>query len=388
MKIKYILLLVLFFSTHFVFCQTTNDLMNQVSQQGIIQTVRDLSGEDSTFVGGNKVLIEHRVSSIGNNLAADYIVEQLTTYGLNVSTIDYTDQGRNIVATQTGLVHPDSIYIISAHYDAVTNYAADDNASGVAAVLETARILSKYKFDNTIKYALWDEEEQGEVGAKNYASTARSNNDKILAVLNMDMIGHDSDNDKLFDIDVQDIANSYQIKNDLIDIVNSYHLNLVSNVVDPGTWDSDHAAFWEQGYSALLLGEAWSTGDITPGYHTTSDRISLFNFDYFYNMVKLCVGYTTTKGVVRISTGLNPISQLSCKLYPNPTNGIVNMELDKSFIGGELTVMNVYGEHIIKQKIQEQLITLNMETLPSGIYIYRFTDNRKKGSQLIKVLKK
>lgn len=232
-----------------------------------------MSGEDSTTVAGNNVLIRHRVSASDNNLAANYIEEQFNSYGLNKTNINYSGQGRNVIATKIGLVNPNDVYIISAHYD------ADDNASGTTAVLESARILSNYSFENTVIFALWDEEEIGLLGASNYANTATQNNDNILAVLNLDMIGYDGDNDQRFDIDVRNIANSYQIKTDLIGLVSTYNLNLVPFVVDPGTPDSDHSVFWDQGFSSLLIGEAWSLNDITPGYHSANDRISLFNED-------------------------------------------------------------------------------------------------------------
>ena len=53
--------------------------------------------------------------------------------------------------------NPNDIYIVSAHYDSVTNFGADDNASGTAAIIELARILSQYCTENTIIYALWDD---------------------------------------------------------------------------------------------------------------------------------------------------------------------------------------------------------------------------------------
>ena len=78
------------------------------------------------------------------------------------------------------LAYIDDIYIICAHYDSVTTYCADDNASSVAAVIEAARILSGECFDFTIVYALWDQEEIGLVGSEYYAFV---NQQEILGVL-------------------------------------------------------------------------------------------------------------------------------------------------------------------------------------------------------------
>jgi len=56
---------------------------------------------------------------------------------------------------QEGYLYPEKQFIICAHYDAVDVYCADDNATGVAAVIEAARILSQYNFKYTLIYALW-----------------------------------------------------------------------------------------------------------------------------------------------------------------------------------------------------------------------------------------
>ena len=125
--------------------------IDAVEIDSLIQTVRELSGEDSVIVNNETVLILNRATSTGNNLAADYIKKRLENFDLSVADIEYSSTGRNIVATQTGTKYPDSIYIICAHYDGVTDYCADDNASGVAAVIETARILSTEDPAYTIK---------------------------------------------------------------------------------------------------------------------------------------------------------------------------------------------------------------------------------------------
>ena len=81
----------------------------------------------------------------------------------------------------------------------MVDYGADDNASGCAAILETARILEPYQFDRTIVYAFWDEEEIGLYGSEDYASGASENSIDIKAVVNLDMIAWDEDNDRLYD---------------------------------------------------------------------------------------------------------------------------------------------------------------------------------------------
>ncbi|TJY37880.1 M28 family peptidase [Pontimicrobium aquaticum] len=283
--------------------QTVSDLMNKVSQDTLTKTIREFSGEDQATVNGSTVTILNRQSA-NNDLAANYLIEKLSKYNnLTINdqayTVTYgstTYNGRNIIATQLGKTNPDNIYIICAHYDTVADYCADDNASGTTAILEIARILSTQCFDNTIVYALWDEEEDGLVGSRYYANAAGANGDTILGVLNLDMMAHDSDGDNDFDIDVRNIAGSLTVKDDILTALTNSGLNLNVNVVNPGTAASDHAWFWSNGYPAVLMGESWFNNDETPNYHTANDRFSDLDMDYFTDLTKLSLYYIATKG--------------------------------------------------------------------------------------------
>ena len=110
---------------------------------------------------------------------------------------------------------------------------------------------------------------------------ANNNGDNILGVLNIDMMGYDGDDDDDFDIDVRPIANSLEMKDDLVALLATYNFNLNVNVVNPGTTASDHARFWDQGFSAVLVGESWDNDDQTPYYHSSGDRFQLLGFALF-----------------------------------------------------------------------------------------------------------
>ena len=105
----------------------------------------------------------------------------------------------SIVALQRGRRDPDRIVMMSGDIDSrVTDPldgtsdspGANDNASGLAGVIEAARVLSKHQFDGTIAYAALSGEEQGLFGGKIVAAHARENGWNIAAVLNNDMIGN------------------------------------------------------------------------------------------------------------------------------------------------------------------------------------------------------
>jgi hypothetical protein len=104
----------------------------------------------------------------------------------------------DIVAIQRGTERPNDVVIITGHIDSrvtdVMNATADapganDDGSGVAAVLEAARVLSKQKFPGTIVYAALSGEEQGLLGGKILADYAKAQGWNVIANLNNDIIG-------------------------------------------------------------------------------------------------------------------------------------------------------------------------------------------------------
>jgi hypothetical protein len=106
----------------------------------------------------------------------------------------------NIVATLKG-TEPESeerLYVVSGHYDSMCSSPTDakcdapganDDASGTAAVLEMARVMSKYKFDATIVFMTVPGEEQGLLGATYFAEQAKQKNLDIDAMFTNDIIG-------------------------------------------------------------------------------------------------------------------------------------------------------------------------------------------------------
>jgi Zn-dependent M28 family amino/carboxypeptidase len=197
-----------------------------------------------------------------------------------------------VYAIQRGNSYPDQKYIICAHYDNMPADSlapgADDNASGTAAVLEAARILSQFSSDYTIIYALWDEEEQGVIGSAGFAQWSRMNDESILGVINIDMIGWDSNNDGKFWINTVDTANSVAIANEAVKVNELYQVGLTPQVLNPGS-GSDNLPFWYFGYSAIGIEELYGS-DWNAFYHTPNDKLEHFNLPYFHNCAQIAIG--------------------------------------------------------------------------------------------------
>ena len=152
--------------------------------------------------------------------------------GLDVEYPTWTKSGyanRNVIGERTGIRNPDDIYIIGAHLDDMpsgsTAPGADDNASGSAATLIAADILSQYQWGCTLRFAFWTGEEQGLLGSSVYAADAKTGGETIRGYLNLDMLGYNSTGPRNVDLYYRVTpAGSEQIADTFMDVVNVYGL--------------------------------------------------------------------------------------------------------------------------------------------------------------------
>lgn len=268
------------------------EILSRVSPDTLMDRVRELCGEKRVRVLGMDTVITNRFDgrdSTNNELVGDYLEHELLRHGLNAGSQIFGDRGRNVIGIQRGAIFPEISYIICAHYDAaVFQYAAaDDNASGTAAVLEAARLLAPYHFDYTIHYILWDAEERGLVGSRDYARAARMRGDSILGVINLDMIAWDSDGDARTTLQY-----NLPIAEPLIAVMqtvnDSFSLGLEMVPEVKPTTPSDSYSFAQSGYPAFLFIEDFA--DFTPHYHKATDRPATLNVPFFTAMTKAAVG--------------------------------------------------------------------------------------------------
>ena len=198
----------------------------------------------------------------------------------------------NVVGVLPGQTEPGKECLITAHYDNTSedpyNYApgADDNASGTAAVLTAAHILKDFEFDYTIKFIGFAGEEQGLLGSDAYAQKAQQRGDTIIGVYNFDMIAFDgNNNDNIIELHAGTGPSSGALADIMIGVINDYSFPLVTQKITSGsTGGSDHASFWAYGFPAILGIEDFQ--DFNPAYHTTGDRISIFDMPYFTDFSK------------------------------------------------------------------------------------------------------
>lgn len=119
--------------------------------------------------------------------------EELTALGFEVERDNY-GSGVNVIGTRRGSRFPNEQVMVGAHYDHIPGCeGADDNASGVAGVLEVARVLSAAEHERTLIVACWDEEERGLLGSTAYAAQAQKRQDELVVYFNFDAIAYTDD---------------------------------------------------------------------------------------------------------------------------------------------------------------------------------------------------
>lgn len=230
--------------------------------------------------------------SAGESLFASFTAIGLDDVHFEPFIFSGTYTSRNVVAEKTGETYPDDIYVICSHYDSISPSpltlapGADDNASGTAAVLEAARVLAPYPLDFTVRFITFSAEEWGLWGSRAYAAAARAAGDRILGVINLDMIGYAD----AMPEDLQIIVNGDSGWLADLFLLAGSHYGVVggTKTVDDSFVYSDHAPFWDNGYPALL---AIEDEPLTYPYcHTTSDTIDKLNFDFFTSATRASVG--------------------------------------------------------------------------------------------------
>jgi Peptidase family M28 len=140
------------------------------------------------------------ISRPGNALASEYLFNAYSSFGYTPEYQWFSPrnalggQTANVVATLKGTVNPELVYVVSSHYDSVAiGPGADDDTSGTAALLETARVLAGHPMPATIVFASFTGEEAGLLGSREFVRRAVESKTKIVGALNNDMIGWAND---------------------------------------------------------------------------------------------------------------------------------------------------------------------------------------------------
>jgi len=217
----------------------------------------------------------------GLDAARVYIAGRLRSSGYSVNFQEYTIGGNayaNIEAELTGTSKPGEIVLIGAHYDAIIGApGANDNGSGVAALLELADSLKDKRFPRTARFVAFVNEEPplfmtSEMGSYVYAERARKNGDGIVAMFSLETIGYYRDEPGSqhypppFSFFYPDRGNfiafvgnlgSRTLARRVIRLFREQATfpseGIAAPSFIPGINWSDHWSFWKQGFPAIMV---------------------------------------------------------------------------------------------------------------------------------------
>ncbi|MEM7012518.1 MAG: M28 family peptidase, partial [Verrucomicrobiota bacterium] len=255
------------------------------------------------------VLTERIGPRNGDNLnrARFYLNSTLGLDNIGYNTLEqrYTVDGAeyaNVEAELPGIRWADQIIVVGAHYDSVNaSPGADDNASGVAAMLVLADAFAGTKTGRTIRFVGFTNEEppwfQTEnMGSAKYAARCVENGEKIVAMLSLDSIGYFSDEPNSQNYPAQ-VAEDFPTTGNFVAVVSNpesaslgeyIQKNLRSSDLIPSEFGafpaaveaagmSDHWSFWERGFAALMV---TGTGPFrNPNNHQETDTLETLDLE-------------------------------------------------------------------------------------------------------------
>jgi len=209
---------------------------------------------------------------------------------------------KNVICNKKGINN--QCILICAHFDSRVKDLADsesrspganDNASGVCAILEIARLINKQNLDYTVQFAMFSGEEQGLLGSKNYIKFVKENNIDIYRLINLDMIAYPKLNPGIIIIerDNNDKLEHNRVKeNDTASIEfgnvmaeMSYYTDLKIN--RDSIWNSDYEPFEAEGVVVIGAYDGSADENKNSHYHDVSDVPSLIDWNYLSSVTKM-----------------------------------------------------------------------------------------------------
>ena len=290
------------------------NIFTGLDQADWVNWIEFLSGEKPVTMDGETYTIQTRFtesmfSGDPDARAYDFVVGQLRAWGYedNVDLFEHayepftgspTSTWKNIIVVIPGS-DPDRSHeqvLMTAHLDSISQGdpeerapGADDNGSGVATLLEAARVFKGLSFKRTVKIIFFTGEETGLHGSRAYVLDFVREMDDIIGVFNLDMFGYDGDDDRCFEIHAGWMHRSNIVAGCLADTIEIYDPELnFDYLVDKARGSSDHTSFWRADVGAIEILENFDThgyaggcgeSDINPHYHTEDDLVGAINID-------------------------------------------------------------------------------------------------------------
>jgi Zn-dependent M28 family amino/carboxypeptidase len=256
-----------------------------------------------------------KTGTSGNHAAAEYIISRYKKIGLSSINENYKHDfnfknrkseqlnGTNLIGFIKG--KSDNIIVVSAHYDhvGINNSkifnGADDNASGVSALLHIAEYYKNKKPLNTILFIAFDAEEMGLQGAYAYLRDPKTNKSSIKLNINMDMVSH-NDKSELYAV------GTYQtpiLKEIIKDADKNTGIKILFGHDVPGTGKDDWTMQSDQGpFAKEKIPFIYFGVEDHKDYHQPTDKFENINPDFFYSATNAIL-----KSIIKLDKELHRI---------------------------------------------------------------------------------
>jgi Zn-dependent M28 family amino/carboxypeptidase len=261
------------------------------------------------------------MSSVGHFFVQEYIRQEFSQWGsVEIHTFKVGNKScNNLILNLLAQSNQSQRYksdlpliLIGAHYDGVPGtVAADDNATGVAVLLELARSFAQAPARYPLRLVAFDMEEYGLLGSADYAALLRQQGQPLRLMISLEMLGYRDFTpgsqrypaflEKFYPNtgDFIGLIGNLRTLGDLISFSRSMNQVGVSSqwlpvpnrgLLVPQTRLSDHAPFWDQGYPAIMVTDTAFMRN--PNYHKPSDNIASLDLDFL-----TCVCEGLEKGI-------------------------------------------------------------------------------------------
>jgi len=271
----------------------------RVDPQQLRRNLQAIVGERSPF-SGQRHLAE----------VESFIEKELASYGLAVESDTFSYRGKNFrnIVGRLSAQRGASLIILGAHFDSVEGTpGADDNASGLAVLLEAARLLSRARLRSELLFCAFNLEELNMIGSTYFAKKLKAAEVKVDAMISLEMIGYTDPRpgSQKYPIGLSWL---YPERGDFIGVIGNWNSSSllrrftrqmrqvpglpVETLSVPGNGGlvpavrlSDHSPFWDLGYPALMVTD--TSFFRNPHYHGPRDTLDTLNLDF---MAKVCAG--------------------------------------------------------------------------------------------------
>lgn len=295
----------------------------------------------------------------------------------------------NIIATKTGTLYPNTFVIVCGHYDTQGGAGTNDNGSGIASILEIARIFQNTSTEYSVKFINFSGEEAGYLGSNNYVdNTVVPDNMDIRLVFNIDEVGGiagmqnntvrcEKDNS----IPSQNNLISSQFTDTLTILTQQYSL-LTAVVTD--AYGSDYVPFENNG--EFITG--YYEDNESSYVHSSGDNLAHLDTSYVYEIAKAACGaslyFARAFDALTGNDNLNENIRHSI-IFPNPVSDFFTIETREN---ATLTVNNIEGKIILEKELMgSQVQKVNTLMLKKGVYIIHIYYPESQISETHKILK-